>query len=214
MAQFVPWASLTIAALIIVFNVYVFTSTRRPSVWYSFAGNRRALEAGEWWRVVTYSLPHSNIQHFVEDVIYFLIVSSIAERVLGPFFAVVAFYLCCVCGALSFVLWDENFCWLVGSSAGTHGLFVSVVVYFGCKLPGWHFRAFAIATVAYMYYLSIYAIHHGVMGWPLTMLPNGGYDHLGGVSSGLCLGLAYYFCQQLNVGRMPIEPRQRMDNEQ
>lgn len=188
----VPWLSIVFSAIIILVNVHLMRGAVDSGLWWLLACDRVALMKGELWRLVLYSLPHTGAQHLVEDVAYLLMVGALAEHALGRLFSALAFSMCALTGAAAFAVLDLRHAYLVGSSDGTHGLLACVAVWLFLSSKSLPMRAWALAAVGYLFYTSVYAIHHGVMGWPLTMLPNGGYDHLGGVSAGVAFGVAKF----------------------
>jgi membrane associated rhomboid family serine protease len=125
--------------------------------------------------------------HLLMDALYLAIIGTFAEYGLGWKATVSAFFTSVLMGGLMYVLFSAGR--LVGSSAGTHGLLACVATYSIFSASSTRLRLLSLLTTVYLLYTSLYAIQHGVMAWPLTTLPNSGYDHLGGVLAGVVVGV-------------------------
>jgi membrane associated rhomboid family serine protease len=187
-----PGITISLTIIICVFHYYLFFGLAKPEIWSYLTCHKFFFAQGQVWRLFSYVLPHQNMSHLSMDIAYLVVVGGLAEHLWGKWYMLITWLLCGFLGGLAFIAWDSRFVYLLGSSAATHGLLASIVIWM-TLCPGNRLkRILSGLVVAYLLYISIYAIHYGVMGWPMTVLSNAGWDHLGGVIMGIFLGFGRY----------------------
>lgn len=80
-----------------------------------------AVEAGEWWRIVTGTMMHANPGHLFNNVVGVLLFGSLLEPVVGPFFMLMLCVLSALAGAALFFIFQPQSA-SVGASAIDYGL--------------------------------------------------------------------------------------------
>ena len=203
-----PWFAVSFILGILLCNAHIFMGTPPSALWRACLCDRSAVQGGEFWRLVLCAFPHDGLQHLLEDVAYLAVVGTLVERMSGTVFVATAFLLCVIAGAGAFTLWDHRHAYLLGSSDGTHGLLACMSTLMLLSTASLALRAVCSVAIAYLLYTSIHAIFYGVMAWPLAMLPNGGYDHLGGVTMGILAGVILH----LHTRRKPDSGKQKEDS--
>ena len=189
----IPLATLSMVIVIFSFHYYLVFNLPKPQFWNRFYCDGSKILRGEVWRLLSSVLPHSGWQHLIEDIIYLVFVGIIAEYIFKWWRMMIVWCMCEICSSISCLVFiGSNYCG-IGSSASTHGLLAFVTAWIIFHKDSIFTSIFAGTVLLYLFYLSIYAVYYGVMGWPLTMLPNVGWDHLGGVVMGTVLGIVYHF---------------------
>ncbi len=191
-----PIITLILTIIILAFHYYLFFGLPNPEMRTYFICHKCFVAQGQVWRLVSYILPHKNMPHLSMDIAYLVAVGGLAEYLWSRWYMLITWLLCGFLGGLAFLVWDNRFVYLLGSSAATHGLLGCVAIWMMFKTSSKIKKVLAGFVVFYLLYISIYAIHYGVMGWPMTTLENAGWDHLGGVTMGVFLGIGKYIVEQ------------------
>jgi membrane associated rhomboid family serine protease len=182
-----PYATVAFVLTVVLFAL---AEPWIPLGWPDILGNcyTRTLN-GEIWRLFTTWIPHAGVEHVVLDVTYLVIVGTIVELRYGLYRCVVVFGGANVAGAALAALLDLKMGCTIGSSDGSHALLAYLCVR---ELASGQHRFASVfffwGTILYLVYLTVCGVVTGYMGWPFSHIPNGGYDHMGGLSFALLFG--------------------------
>jgi membrane associated rhomboid family serine protease len=139
------------------------------------------LGSGEIWRLVTCTLVHGSILHFVFNFAMFLRFSTAIERWLGPWVAMLMYILFALPSAAAESLWSGNV--VVGASGVVYGMFGFLWV---------TRRRYDIAAEVVTPYMIQLMLGWLVVGFVVGMFgaPLGNVAHLIGMACGWLLGQA------------------------
>lgn len=93
-----------------------------------FQYSTAALQSGEWWRLITGNLVHTNLAHLLLNLTGILLLWIFHQEYYQPLDYLVVFLLCGIATTLGLFVFDSNLVWYVGLSGALHGLFAWGVV--------------------------------------------------------------------------------------
>lgn len=138
-----------------------------------------AIRAGEWWRLLTGTLLHGNVMHFVFNIIALFVLSKIVEVTFHRAYVPIVFVLAALGGSLaSLALLPDTTS--VGASGGIMGLLGFVLV-----LAWAQRRSFPRSLQRSLLISVVYIVLAGLLASQAIDNP----AHLGGFGTGMALGL-------------------------
>lgn len=90
------------------------------------AWDREQIQAGQWWRIVTGNITHTNIAHLGMNLAGLVLIAWLHHRYYARYSALLLIWILMV--AIGIALFFTPFDWYVGLSGVLHGLFVWGVV--------------------------------------------------------------------------------------
>jgi membrane associated rhomboid family serine protease len=185
--EHIPWLTMLLAGTLLVTNSEVAFGGPPGAMHDAFACRYALVDDGEWWRIFLFWLPHLNPAHLWPDVIYLGVMGWLIERNIGRTFFVATFLGANFFGGLLSYAFDEHWQSVCGSSDGTHALLVALSV---LLIARGNFSDFCwgVGSILWIAYHTALGLKTGYMGWPFDEMPNGGWDHVGGLLFGLAAG--------------------------
>lgn len=183
------------SVIILCFNLKFINSV----YWWSLVCDKSLVRGGQYWRCMTYVIPHCGVEHLGMDIAYLYVVACIAIRYVEVKIIYISWSLCGLFGGAIFSVFDTNTTSIAGSSAATHGLLALVSVFLLFATRNLFIQTVYLFTLVYLFCISVYAIQYGVV--PTTHFQNPGWDHLGGTSAGMIIGLFYSKFAKGNRGK-------------
>ena len=109
------------------------------TIWYStlgeitlqtslFAYQRDWLDTGQWWRIFTAHFMHSNVIHFILNIVGLFLLWMLHGEYSTPNAFAINVLLLCVGISLCIYIWSPSIFWYVGLSGVLHGIFAWGVV--------------------------------------------------------------------------------------
>lgn len=99
--------------------------------------DRQQIQAGQWWRIVTGNITHTNVNHLAMNVVGLLVITWLHYRYYAKYS--IALFIWVLMVLIGLALFFTPFDWYAGLSGVLHGLFVwGVVKDIQHKVPlGW-----------------------------------------------------------------------------
>lgn len=154
------------------------------------------VEGWKLYHLITYSYIHVGYSHLLRDSIYFIVIVALAYRQnIGILRSILIWHLCALSASIAFLAHPNDFNYAVGSSSGTHGLLAFICIYCAWKINIKHpVFWLTVGIVAYLIFMSVFAIFTRRMPWPNHDLANAGTDHLAGILTGIFFILTKKMC--------------------
>ncbi|MDJ1500688.1 rhomboid family intramembrane serine protease [Xanthocytophaga agilis] len=189
---FIPTTDYFVTPILINLNLLVFIvmvcsglgfiSFKGPDL-LQWGGNFRPLTTtGEWWRLVTCMFLHGGLMHILANMMGLLFVGIFLEPVLGRTKFLIAYLLTGILASCVSLWWYEATVSVGASGAifGLYGVFLALLLL--KVFPAEFGKVFLVSTLIFIGYNLLIGIMGGVDN----------AAHIGGLVSGLLLGLAFY----------------------
>ncbi len=155
-----PWKENYVALLLSALVIILFLI---PGSREALQYQRNLVEAGEWWRLLTGSFVHTDIDHFTWNFITLLSSSLVAERMGRKRF--VSFLITCTCVMAIWHTSNFNNAWIsLGFSGIASGSFALLLI--RISMEGWKIKEFWIGTISLL--LLVLFIAHETGSWLST----------------------------------------------
>src|SRR5262249_40430147 len=144
---------------------------------------RRAIQMGQWWRLVTAGFLHGGLLHILMNSWALMDLGAQVEEIYGSARLLVFYFVATVCGFFASTFWSASLS--VGASAGIFGL-IGAMIALGVR----HNTALGSAIRGLYIRWAIYGLLFGLL--PGLQIDNAA--HLGGLAGGF--GMAYLSGEQ------------------
>lgn len=159
-----------------------FSSFELPGLLSWGANYRPLVLEGEYWRLLTSVFLHGGLQHLIVNMLALLFIGLFLEPVLGAWRFILSYLLTGLAGSLVSIWWHPDTV-SVGASGAILGMYgVAIALLVTDLLPVKLKRTSLLCFVAYVSY--------GLLGGLAANIDNAA--HLGGLLSGICIGLLLY----------------------
>ncbi len=153
------------------------------------ANSRPLVLEGEYWRLLTSTFLHGGLEHLIVNMLGLLFIGFFLEPVIGAWRFALSYLLTGLAGSLASIWWHPLSV-SVGASGAILGMYgVAIALLLTNLLPGQLKRTSLLCFVAY----AGYSLLSGLTG----NIDNAA--HLGGLLSGILIGLALYPRLKANV---------------
>ena len=188
----VPSASYLVTPLIVYANVLVFIAMVLAGIsplhpasqsLLDWGGNYRpAVNAGEWWRLVSYMFLHAGGMHLLMNTYALLYIGMFLEPLMGKFRFATAYVLTGVCAALlSITMHPVSVC--VGASGAIFGMYG---VFFSILTTSHIQKTLRKTMLRSILFFIVFNLLSGLQG------NTDNAAHIGGLLSGIAIGFAHY----------------------
>jgi membrane associated rhomboid family serine protease len=148
--------------------------------------DKQAVQAGEWWRLLTVTLVHANLIHLLFNMYALYIVGPIVEALYGRVLFVTFYLLSAAVASVASYLFFANPS--VGASGAVFGLFGLLLLSTWVHKPALGRQARLLTRQIGLLIVINLAIGFGLVGFGAVRVDNAA--HIGGLITGAWLGLA------------------------
>jgi len=200
-----PQKNYIFTPVLIYVNVLIFIvmmlfgqNLSKPDIAVQWGGNIRHLSInGQIWRLFTSIFLHSGFIHLAFNMFALLYVGSLLEKILGKKQFIFAYVISGIGASVSSLMMHENIV-SIGASGAIFGLFGLLFPILG-KKEG---RLLNISIDKMMFYCSAFLLDSIISGFTNSGIDNAA--HVGGLLSGIIVGLFYSLMMNHKIRPMPI----------
>lgn len=174
----IPYASYFLIAILIIIHFAV--NKNIDDVIFTFGLSPNMLDNGEYYRLITSTFLHVNIQHLISNCLSLYIFGTKVERYMGIHFFIITYILAGLCGSILSMMFTKSFS--VGASGAIFGM-EGALLYFAIKEQT-YIDGLDVQTIFIIVFIGL------MFGFATANVDNAG--HIGGFILGIVASLIQY----------------------